>query len=98
MSEFGNFLHGLGVALGDAGFRWKCANCGETSRDYTGNLFDGDARCPNCGMNPVIPGHRPTDDEPSSPPTASRHESVPEGRHYDVSSSASVSGKPMYLH
>jgi len=98
MSKFGDFLYDIGVALGDAGFRWRCKNCGKTSRDYTGNLFDGDARCPNCGMNPVIAGHRRTNDEPSSPPTASRYESVPEGHRYDASSSASVSGKAMYLH
>jgi len=98
MSNFGNFLYDIGVALGDAGVRWKCINCGETSREYKGNLADGNAQCPNCGMHPVFPGIRPTDGEPSSPPRVSRYESVPEGRRYDVSSSASVSGKPMYHH
>ena len=90
MSKFGDFLYDMGVVLGDAGLRWTCVNCGDSSRDYTGNLVDGTAKCPNCGMNPVIPGCRPADDEPSESPSPSDPPaSLSEGG-YDVSSSTAA--------
>lgn len=57
-SWLGEALENIGVALGDLGVRWRCVNCGLNSREYTGNIVDGTAKCPRCGLNPVIPGSK----------------------------------------
>ena len=47
-AKLGNFLGSLGVD-------WKCQNCGQRSyiNEYKGNIVDGTAQCPKCGLSPI---------------------------------------------
>ena len=48
----GELFESLGRIAGSLGLGWRCPHCDEWSNAYTGNIIDGTARCPNCGLNP----------------------------------------------
>lgn len=48
----GALFESIGRFAGEFGLGWRCMHCNKLSNEYTGNIIDGTARCPNCGLNP----------------------------------------------
>ena len=46
------FFESVGRVLSSLGVGWRCPHCNEWSNEYTGNIVDGTAQCPNCGLDP----------------------------------------------